>query len=97
MILGMWVLKHPDHVIKNWQVFVVYEMLTGVLMCFNIYEKPLPVISKTALFVSLGSFITIIITVLAMHEGDFQSASFVLLSLITVLDGLLLQLHLLLG
>lgn len=77
MILGMWVLKHPDHVIKNWQVFVVYEMLTGVLMCFNIYEKPLPVISKTALFVSLGSFITIIITVLAMHEGDFQSASFV--------------------
>ncbi|RCK67249.1 Choline transport protein [Candida viswanathii] len=77
MVLGMWVLKHPDHEIKNWQVFIVYEMVTLILMCFNIYEKPLPTISKTALFVSLASFTTIIITVLAMHEGEFQSAHFV--------------------
>ncbi|EER34261.1 choline transport protein [Candida tropicalis MYA-3404] len=77
IILGMYVLHHPEHVIQRWQVFIVYEIITFFLYLFNIYEKPLPWISKAALFVSLLSFVIIIIAVPSMHKGDFQSAHFV--------------------
>ncbi|RCK54317.1 Choline transport protein [Candida viswanathii] len=77
IILGMWVLHHPEHVIQRWQVFIVYELITVLLYLFNIYEKPLPLISKAALFISLLSFVIIIITVPSMHKGEFQSAHFV--------------------
>ncbi|EMG51120.1 HNM1 Choline transport protein [Candida maltosa Xu316] len=76
-ILGMYVLHHPEHVVERWQVFIVYELITVILFFFNVYEKALPVISKTALFVSLASFLIIIITVPSMHKGEFKDAHFV--------------------
>ncbi|RCK67115.1 Choline transport protein [Candida viswanathii] len=76
-VVGMWSLNHPDHEIKTWEVFVVYEVFTFALMFLNIWEKPLPAISKCALYVSLLSFLIITITVPAMHKGEFQSARFV--------------------
>ncbi|KAI3402396.2 hypothetical protein KGF56_004804 [Candida oxycetoniae] len=76
-VMGMYVLVHPDKTIQSWQVFIAYEITNLSLIVFNIWEKPLPLISTVALYTSLSSFIIIIITVLAMHEGDFQKPSFV--------------------
>ncbi|EMG51126.1 Choline transport protein [Candida maltosa Xu316] len=76
-VVGMWSLNHPGYEIQTWQVFIVYEIFTLFLMMFNIWEKPLPLISKAALFVSLTSFLIITIAVPAMHKGEFQSARFV--------------------
>ena len=57
-------------------MFIVYEAITVLLVFFNIYEKPLPMISSTTLYTSF-SFVVITIVVLSMHDGDFQSPHFV--------------------
>ncbi|CAK9440443.1 uncharacterized protein LODBEIA_P45430 [Lodderomyces beijingensis] len=76
-VVGMYMLHHPDKTVSRWQVFIVYEIVNILLVFFNIWEKPLPMLSSGALYVSLFSFVVIIIVVLSMHKGDFQSARFV--------------------
>ena len=76
-IVGMYMLHHPEKTIERWQVFIVYEAITVLLVFFNIYEKPLPMISSTTLYTSLFSFVVITIVVLSMHDDDFQSPHFV--------------------
>lgn len=61
----------------RWAIFITYEILNIILMVFNMWEKPLPMISQSALYVSLLSFVVITITVLAKSSGHYQSASFV--------------------
>ncbi|KAF3991744.1 hypothetical protein FT663_02617 [Candidozyma haemuli var. vulneris] len=61
----------------RWTVFITYEILNVLLVFFNLYEKPLPMISQSALYVSLISFVVITIVVLAKSSGHYQSASFV--------------------
>ena len=78
-VVGMWVLTNndPNFVIKQWHVFITYEMLNILMAVFNIYEKPLPHFAKAALYTSLGSFVVITITVLSCSSGNYQPASFV--------------------
>lgn len=76
-ILGMYALFRPTFVVHKWQVFVTYEIFNVVMLLFNIYDRPLPHIFLGTLGISIASFIIVIVTVLAMHKGDFQSAKFV--------------------
>lgn len=76
-VTGMYVLFHPETTVQRWQVFIVYEVFNVLMLFFNIYEGPLPAICSGTLYISLASFIIIIITVLSMHKGDFASAEFV--------------------
>ena len=76
-IVGMYMLAHPDLTLKTWQVFVTYELANVLILFCNIWEKPLPNISKASLYMSLLAFIIITIAVLAKADGDFQSAHFV--------------------
>lgn len=78
-LVGMYVLgsNDPNASVKTWNVFVTYEIVNALLVLFNIWEKPLPKISQAALYVSLISFITITITVLAKSSGHYNTAHFV--------------------
>ncbi|KAI5969807.1 hypothetical protein CANMA_001147, partial [Candida margitis] len=73
-ILGLYALFRPEFVVHKWQVFIVYELFNILVSLFNVYDRPLPAIFLGTLGISLASFIIVIITVLAMHKGDFQSA-----------------------
>ncbi|ABN64750.1 predicted protein [Scheffersomyces stipitis CBS 6054] len=75
--VGMYMLYHPDKTIQTWHVFVTYEIANILLVFFNLWEKPLPAISKSSLYISLLSFLIITIVVLAKSGGEFQSANFV--------------------
>lgn len=61
----------------RWTVFVTYEITNALLVLFNMYEKPLPMISQMALYISLVSFVVITIVVLAKSSGHYQLAEFV--------------------
>ncbi|SGZ53162.1 CIC11C00000001294 [Sungouiella intermedia] len=78
-LVGMYVLgsNDPNKTVETWQVFLTYEIVNVLLVFFNIWEKPLPKISQAALYVSLFSFVTITITVLAKSSGHYNSAHFV--------------------
>lgn len=76
-VVGMYALANPDFVPKRWHVFVCFEVLHLFLTLFNCYGKSLPLISASALYISLLSFFTITITVLACSSGKFNDAKFV--------------------
>ncbi|EGW34035.1 uncharacterized protein SPAPADRAFT_59455 [Spathaspora passalidarum NRRL Y-27907] len=76
-VVGMYMINHPDKTVEKWQVFIAYELANVLLVIFNVYEGPLPHISKVSLYISLASFVIITIVVLAMSGGEFQSAEFV--------------------
>ncbi|KAH3674313.1 hypothetical protein WICMUC_003385 [Wickerhamomyces mucosus] len=77
-IVGMYVIgSGREEGPKTWEVFVTFELINAFLAFFNIYEKPLPAISQTALWTSILSFITITITVLSCSKGNYQTAEFV--------------------
>ncbi|KAI5951746.1 hypothetical protein KGF54_004821 [Candida jiufengensis] len=73
-VTGMYVLYNPETEIKSWQIFLCYEVFLLLLVPFNLWEKPLPAISTSTLYISLASFFIIIVTVLSLHTGEFQSA-----------------------
>ncbi|KAI5953822.1 hypothetical protein CANMA_004660 [Candida margitis] len=75
--VGIYVLYHPDVSVQRWHIFLLYELLNLLILTFNIYEKPLPSISKASLFTSVSSCIIIMIVVLSMHKGEWQTAEFV--------------------
>lgn len=77
-VVGMYVLSSGrEKSAQTWEVFVSYEIINFIIMFFNIYEKPLPLLSQLALWISLLSFVVISITVLACSSGNFQTARFV--------------------
>ncbi|CDH12140.1 probable Choline transport protein [Zygosaccharomyces bailii ISA1307] len=76
-LVAMYALTHNGFVQQRWHVFVTYEILHFFLMLFNCYGKPLPFIASSSLYISLLSFFTITITVLACSSGHFNSAKFV--------------------
>lgn len=76
-LVGMYALTHPDFEVKRWHIFVCFELLHLFLMIFNCSGKSLPLISSSALYISLFSFITITITVLACSHGQYNDAKFV--------------------
>ncbi|AJR77038.1 choline transporter [Saccharomyces cerevisiae] len=76
-VVGMYALTHPEFIPKRWHIFVCFELLHLFLMLFNCYGKSLPIISSSSLYISLLSFFTITITVLACSHGKFNDAKFV--------------------
>lgn len=76
-LVGMYALMHPDFTVKRWHVFVCFEVLHVFLLIFNCFGRSLPIISASALYISLLSFTTITITVLACSSGKFNDAKFV--------------------
>lgn len=77
-ICGMYAMNaEPDFVVEKWMVFVTFQLVNFVTFLFNCYGKILPAIAKTALYVSLVSYLVITITVLARSSGNFQSPHFV--------------------
>lgn len=78
-LVGMYVLGSgdADKTVETWQVFVTYEIVNVLLVLCNIWERPLPYISQSALYVSLFSFVVITVTVLARSSGNYQTAHFV--------------------
>ena len=78
-IMGLWMITHPDHNPARWELFVTYQLVNVVLFVFNCYGKLLPFVANYALYISLFSFLTITITVLACAKGHYQSSSFVFL------------------
>lgn len=77
-VVGMYVLSSGrSEGPKTWEVFVAYEVINLFMVIFNIYERPLPLISQLALWISVGSFVVITIVVLACTSGKYQTAEFV--------------------
>ncbi|QLQ77888.1 hypothetical protein HG537_0A01350 [Torulaspora globosa] len=76
-LVGMYALMHPEFEVRRWHVFVCFELLHLFLLIFNCYGRPLPLISASSLYISLLSFFTITITVLACSSGKFNDAKFV--------------------
>ncbi|CAD1783750.1 similar to Saccharomyces cerevisiae YGL077C HNM1 Choline/ethanolamine transporter [Maudiozyma barnettii] len=76
-VVGMYALTHPDFIPQRWHIFVCFEILHAFLMVFNCYGKSLPLISSSSLYISLLSFFTITVTVLACSSGKYNDAKFV--------------------
>ncbi|CCE63382.1 hypothetical protein TPHA_0E02920 [Tetrapisispora phaffii CBS 4417] len=79
-VVGMYALKHPEFKPQRWHVFICFELLHLFLMLFNCYGKSLPLISSSSLYISLTSFFTITVTVLACSSGKFNDSKFVFAS-----------------
>lgn len=78
VIVGMHALNAgPDFVVKDWMVFVCFQGVNIVAFLANTYGKLLPYFAKAALYISLISYFTITVTVLACSSGNYQSAHFV--------------------
>ncbi|KAK6465117.1 amino acid/polyamine transporter I [Scheffersomyces coipomensis] len=76
-IMGFWVLNNPDHVVKKWQLFIIYQLVNIFIALFNCYGKWLPYLGTGCLYVSIFSYVVITITVLVCSRGNYQSADFV--------------------
>jgi choline transport protein len=77
-IVGMYNLgRGLNKLPETWEVFVAFEILNLFIALFNIWEKPLPAFSATALYTSLFSFVVITLTVLICARGQFADAEFV--------------------
>lgn len=76
-IVGFWGLTHPDYAYQRWQVFIIFQIINFLLYWFNHFGSVLPLISRSALYISIFSFIVITITVLSCSSGNYNSASFV--------------------
>ncbi|KAI5305978.1 hypothetical protein KEM56_002672 [Ascosphaera pollenicola] len=76
IVVGLYQLNHPDFVPQPWHSVVTYELLTLFLFFFNCYDKGLPRVATVTLWISLLSFLVILITVPA--KADYhQNAKFV--------------------
>ncbi|SCU93621.1 LANO_0E04368g1_1 [Lachancea nothofagi CBS 11611] len=77
ILVGMYALVRPDFVVKDWHVVVCFECMHVFLMLFNCYGRSLSIVSYSALYISLFSFVTITITVLACSRGNYNDSKFV--------------------
>ncbi|KAA8904970.1 amino acid/polyamine transporter I [Sphaerosporella brunnea] len=80
-LMGMIQINHPALTIERWMVFIAYQIFNFVAYLFNCYGKSLPAVGSFFLYVSLVSFVTITVTVLAKsspkREAKFVFATFV--------------------
>lgn len=76
-ILASYLFTHPDFVIKKWHIFLLYELLNIFITFFNFYSKTLPYVTKTALYLSILTFLVTMIVPAGCALGDFQSSAFV--------------------
>lgn len=62
--------------IKPWMVFLCYQVINLCCSMFNVYGQTLPLITQVTLWISVISFVVILITIPAT-SSEYQSASFV--------------------
>ncbi|KAL1970241.1 hypothetical protein VTN77DRAFT_5401 [Rasamsonia byssochlamydoides] len=79
--VGMWQLAHPDFVPQAWHTVVAYEVINLFAYFFNCVGKLLPTVATVTLYISLISFVVILITVPAAapthSDAKFVFATFV--------------------
>ncbi|CCX06689.1 choline transport protein [Pyronema domesticum] len=75
-LMGMIQLNRPELEITRWMVVVAYQIFNFIAYIFNCYGKSLPAVASFFLYVSLVSFVTITIAVLAKSSPK-QSPKFV--------------------
>ncbi|PYH90917.1 amino acid transporter [Aspergillus ellipticus CBS 707.79] len=79
--VGMWQLGHPSFVPKAWHTVVAYQLINFFCYLFNCWGKFLPAIAKATLYISLLSFLVILVTVPACANphasGTFVFTHFV--------------------
>ncbi|SCU86362.1 LAFA_0E00276g1_1 [Lachancea sp. 'fantastica'] len=56
-ILGVHSLLHPDYELKHWHIFVVYQILNGVITFIDCWPTILPALSQFGLFLSLLTYL----------------------------------------
>ncbi|KAF2163489.1 hypothetical protein M409DRAFT_68427 [Zasmidium cellare ATCC 36951] len=76
LCVGCIQLSHPDLDIKPWMVFVAYQVIKIASSLANCWGRALPLLTFSTLWISIISFMVIIITVPA-KASSHQSASFV--------------------
>lgn len=76
-IMAIYDLCHPSFNLKRWHIFLTYELLNLLVSIFNIWCRFLPLLSSSALYVSMVAFVVTLVTCLACSSGDFQQADFV--------------------
>ncbi|KAH6962465.1 amino acid/polyamine transporter I [Ilyonectria sp. MPI-CAGE-AT-0026] len=74
--LGCIQVVHPNLVIKPWMSFVAYQVVNWFCFLFNLTSKALPTVTFATLWISILSYLAIIITVPA-SSSHHQSAKFV--------------------
>ncbi|GLA37789.1 hypothetical protein AnigIFM63309_004762 [Aspergillus niger] len=79
--VGMWQLTHPDFTPQPWHSVVAYQLVNFFAYLFNCVGKVLPTVATTTLYISLISFVVILITVPAAapthSSAEFVFAHFV--------------------
>ncbi|OBT90444.1 hypothetical protein VE02_01221 [Pseudogymnoascus sp. 03VT05] len=63
-VLGMVTLRDPDFVMKPWMIFVGFQITNIVVFTFNLCERLLPMFNLMSMSFSIGSMVTIFITLL---------------------------------
>lgn len=76
MVIGMYILRHPNFVYKPWMGFVGFQVTNIFVFFFNTFERFLPIFSKASMLFSATSVLIIFITILAASP-TYQSADFV--------------------
>ena len=68
-IVQMYALNHPDLVVKNWQVFIVYIIMTW-LACLSVcfFNRAMPLLNQSGIFFIIAGFLITVI-VLAIMPG----------------------------
>ncbi|PWY86488.1 amino acid transporter [Aspergillus sclerotioniger CBS 115572] len=75
-VVGMWQLGHPSFVPQAWHTVVAYQLINFFCYLFNCWGKFLPAVAKATLYISLLSFLVILIVVPAC-ANPHASGSFV--------------------
>lgn len=73
-IMAFWVLMHPNFKIQKWHNFLIFQLMNVFLFIFNCHGRFLPAFAKSAIYVSLFSFIVTGITVVVCAKGHYQPA-----------------------
>ncbi|EPE09359.1 choline transport protein [Ophiostoma piceae UAMH 11346] len=74
--VGCYQLAHPDFEIKTWHIFIGYQIVNAFAGLFNCVGRTLPLIATLSLYMTLISFLVILIAVPAAAPTH-QHASFV--------------------
>ncbi|KAJ5108587.1 hypothetical protein N7456_005262 [Penicillium angulare] len=75
-IVGMWQLGQPEFVVEPWHIVAAYQVINFFCFLFNCVGKLLPAVAKATLYISLVSYLVILVTVPACARPH-ASAEFV--------------------
>lgn len=76
-IMAIYDLCHPTFNLKRWHIFLTYEILNLVVSIFNMWDRCLPFLTSSALYISMFTFTITLVTCLSCSRGAYQLANFV--------------------